>query len=337
MLRQYLLLIRVPNLFTVPSNIMSGYFALTPSNNADLVQLISLIISSVFLYISGIVLNDYFDIEVDRKERPNRPLVSGRITRRSALIIAGASIIAANILAFLVSWASLVISASLTAVIIAYNYRLKRNAVSNPLTMASARFLNVILGGSSALGLSLIIHQTHMVLVFVFVGISLFLYTAAISVLSRKEIADPENPSLRSSWVAIAISISIVFVLIALILVIGLLAYFQIGFILNLLIFSSLMTITFLRLIFKIRILTKPIERIENEQQYDVSMADQKDRNKSYWKAALEIQNTIKIMVLSIVLLDSIFLSGLVGIHYGMATLLLVIPPIYLGRKLYVT
>ena len=337
MLRQYLLLIRAPNLFTVPSNIMSGYFALTPANHTDLGQLISLIISSVFLYISGIVLNDYFDIEVDRKERPNRPLVSGRITKSSALKIAGASIIAANILAFLVSWASLVVSASLTAVIIAYNYRLKRNAVSNPLTMASARFLNVVLGGSSALGLSLIMNQTHMVLVFVFVGFSLFLYTAAISVLSRKEIADPENPSLRSSWVAIAISISIVFVLIALILVIGLLAYFQIGFILNLLIFSSLMTIIFLRLIFKIRILTKPIGKIENEQQYDVSMADQKGRNKIYWKAALEIQNTIKIMVLSIVILDSIFLSGLVGIHYGMATLLLVIPPIYLGRKLYVT
>ena len=296
-----------------------------------------MIISSVFLYISGIVLNDYFDIEVDRKERPNRPLVSGRITKRSALIIAWASIITANILAFLTSWASLVISASLTAVIIAYNYRLKRNAVSNPLTMASARFLNVVLGGSSALGLSLIMHQNHMVLVFVFVGISLFLYTAAISVLSRKEIADPENPSLRSSWVAIAISFSIVFVVIALILAIGLLGYFQIGFILNLLLFSSLMTVTFLRLIIKIRILTSPIGKIEKEQQYNVRMADQKGRNRIYWKAALEIQNTIKVMVLSIVILDSIFLSGLAGIHYGMATLLLVIPPIYLGRKLYVT
>jgi 4-hydroxybenzoate polyprenyltransferase len=335
MLRQYLLLIRAPNLFTVPSNIMSGYFALTPATNADLGQLISLIISSVFLYISGIVLNDYFDIEVDRKERPNRPLVSGRITKRSALIIAWASIITANILAFLTSWASLVISASLTAVIIAYNYRLKRNAVSNPLTMASARFLNVVLGGSSALGLSLIMHQNHMVLVFV--GFSLFLYTAAISVLSRKEIADPENPSLRSSWVAIAISFSIVFVVIALILAIGLLGYFQIGFILNLLLFSSLMTVTFLRLIIKIRILTSPIGKIEKEQQYNVRMGDQKGRNRIYWKAALEIQNTIKVMVLSIVILDSIFLSGLAGIHYGMATLLLVIPPIYLGRKLYVT
>ena len=335
MLRQYLLLIRAPNLFTVPSNIMSGYFAVTPANNADLGQLLSLIISSVFLYISGIVLNDYFDIEVDRKERPNRPLVSGGITKRSALIIAGASIITANILAFLVSWASLVVSASLTAVIIAYNYRLKRNAVSNPLTMASARFLNVVLGGSSALGLSLIIHQTHTVLVFV--AFSLFLYTAAISVLSRKEIADPENPSLRSSWVAIAISFSIVVVLIALILAIGLLGYFQIGFILNLLIFSSLMTVTFLYLIIKIRILTRPIGKIENEQQYNVNMVDQKGRNKIYLKTAMEIQNTIKVMVLSIVVLDSIFLSGLAGIHYGMATLLLVIPPIYLGRKLYVT
>ena len=335
MLRQYLLLIRAPNLFTVPSNIMSGYFALTPATNADLGQLISLIISSVFLYISGIVLNDYFDIEVDRKERPNRPLVSGRITKRSALIIAWASIITANILAFLTSWASLVISASLTAVIIAYNYRLKRNAISNPLTMASARFLNVVLGGSSALGLSLIMHQNHMVLVFV--GFSLFLYTAAISVLSRKEIADPENPSLRSSWVAIAISFSIVFVVIALILAIGLLGYFQIGFILNLLLFSSLMTVTFLRLIIKIRKLTSPIGKMEKEQQYNVKMADQKGRNRIYWKAALEIQNTIKVMVLSIVILDSIFLSGLAGIHYGMATLLLVIPPIYLGRKLYVT
>jgi 4-hydroxybenzoate polyprenyltransferase len=335
MLRQYLLLIRAPNLFTVPSNIMSGYFALTPPSNVDLGQLISLIISSVFLYMSGIVLNDYFDIEVDRKERPNRPLVSGRITKSSALIIAGASIITANILAFLVSWASLVISASLTAVIIAYNYRLKRNAVTNPLTMASARFLNVVLGGSSALGLSLIMHQNHMVLVFV--GFSLFLYTAAISVLSRKEIADPENVSLRSSWVAIAISFSIVFVVIALILAIGLLGYFQIAFILNLSIFLSLMTVTLLHLIIKIRILTNPIEKKEKEHQYKVRMADQKDRNKIYWRAAMEIQNTIKVMVLSIVILDSIFLSGLAGIHYGIATLLLVIPPIYLGRKLYVT
>jgi hypothetical protein len=50
-----------------------------------------------------------------------------------------------------------------------------------------------------------------------------------------------------------------------------------------------------------------------------------------------EIQQKVKTMILSIVVLDSIFLSGLVGIYAGFAVLLLVIPPIILGRKLYVT
>jgi hypothetical protein len=50
-----------------------------------------------------------------------------------------------------------------------------------------------------------------------------------------------------------------------------------------------------------------------------------------------EIQHIVKTMILSIVVLDSIFLSGLVGIYAGFAVLLLVIPPILLGRKLYVT
>ena len=50
-----------------------------------------------------------------------------------------------------------------------------------------------------------------------------------------------------------------------------------------------------------------------------------------------EIQREVKTMILSIILLDSIFLSGLVGVYAGLAVLLLVIPPILLGRKLYVT
>ena len=36
--------------------------------------------ASTLLYWSGMVWNDYFDLEQDRKERPGRPLASGRIT-----------------------------------------------------------------------------------------------------------------------------------------------------------------------------------------------------------------------------------------------------------------
>jgi hypothetical protein len=50
-----------------------------------------------------------------------------------------------------------------------------------------------------------------------------------------------------------------------------------------------------------------------------------------------EIQRTIKTLILSIIVLDSIFLSGLVGIYAGLAVILLIIPAILLGRRLYVT
>jgi 4-hydroxybenzoate polyprenyltransferase len=329
MLREYLLLVRAPNLFTVPSNILAGYFAIAPVGVTDIGALLLLVISSIFLYMSGIILNDYFDIEVDRRERPNRPLASGRIEKRIALAIAVISIIIGNILALVVSLTTLAVSASLT-----YNYRLKRNAIGNPLTMGLARFLNVVLGGSPALGLVIITHQDYTLLVFI--GYCLFLYTAAISILSRKEIASTQMFT-RSSWIPVFLSFSIVSFTIVSILTVGLLGYFQIWFIFNLIIFSCVMTATFLQLIMKLRKLTNISAEIGHRKENDIRLTEERVQNNSCSKATQEIQLTIKIMILSIIVLDSVFLSGLVGIATGMAILLLVIPPILLGRRLYVT
>ena len=41
------------------------------------------------LYASGTALNDVFDFEVDRAERPGRPLPSGRVSSRSAAWLGG--------------------------------------------------------------------------------------------------------------------------------------------------------------------------------------------------------------------------------------------------------
>lgn len=326
MVRQYLLLIRVPNLFTVPSNILAGYFATISTANADVDQLLSLIVSSVLLYVSGIVLNDYFDINVDRKERPSRPLASGRITKRSALLLAVISIVAGNILALSVSWTSFIISGSLTLVIFAYNYRLKRNAISNPLAMGLARFLNVVLGGSPALGLVL----TNDLILF-FVGYCLFLYIAAISLLSRREVSNTIIFFSRSSWIPIVLSASTIVLIIVSILLVGIYGYFRFDFIFNLILFSCVMSGTFLRLCVTLKRLT------ESTGEKPYKMNEEGVRDIDGMGASREIQRTIKTMILSIIILDSIFLSGLVGIYAGLVVLLLVIPPIVLGRRLYVT
>jgi hypothetical protein len=49
------------------------------------------------------------------------------------------------------------------------------------------------------------------------------------------------------------------------------------------------------------------------------------------------VQQAIKNMVISIIILDSVFVSGMAGFPYGMATLVLIAPAILLAKKLYVT
>jgi 4-hydroxybenzoate polyprenyltransferase len=333
MLKDYLRLIRAPNLFTVPSNILAGYFAVVPIGVVDIGQLLSILFSSIFLYVSGIVLNDYVDIKVDRNERPDRPLVSGLIPKRNALILVIGSIVAGNFLASTVSWVSLTISALLTVVIIAYNIRLKGGTVTNPLSMGSARFLNVVLGGSPAMVLFPVPNQGYTPLVFI--GYCLFLHTAAISILSRKEI-DAVKKYSRSSWITVFVSFSIVLVIMASILVVGLGWTFQSWFIINLTVYSIVMVFTFLHLLASLRNLTKIGEIKQNKEHY-VSLDEESTYKGTQLEATKEIRSTIKIMILSIIILDSIFLSGIAGIAVGMGTLLLLVPAILLGRKLYLT
>lgn len=88
-IKDYLVLVRLPNLFTLPSNILVGMatvsslaFTLT-----SFTQFLLLVTISVLLYCVGIVLNDLYDFDIDKKERPNRPLPSGKISRRSAIVL----------------------------------------------------------------------------------------------------------------------------------------------------------------------------------------------------------------------------------------------------------
>jgi 4-hydroxybenzoate polyprenyltransferase len=199
--------------------------------------------------------------------------------------------------------------------------------------MGLARFLNIVLGGSPALGMAMVPSQSYMLLVFI--GYCLFIYTAAISILSRKEISSNELFS-GSNWITIFLSISIVLVVIGSILVVGL-DNFQSWFVFNLVIFSCVMVFAFLHLIMKLRDLSKKTREIKQEEKYNISLGEESQSYSKRSRAAQEIQTTIKIMILSIVILDSVFISGLVGIIAGMAILMLLVPPILLGRRLYVT
>lgn len=303
-LRQYLLLVRLPNVFTTPSNILVGYLATTPPAEANGFHLAALMVSSGLLYIAGIVLNDYFDVEVDRRERPSRPLPSGNISKERAMSIALIALAAANAIALAVSPASLAVSAALTAAIIAYDYRLKRSP-AGPFAMGSTRFLNVILGASPALSAAVAsggraVPVPGIWAAAIFAATSLFVYIIAIMILSKKE-AGNEKPNTSAAF-------SIIFAMIASIALAGIfLLQLQWVFLINLMIFAAVIVATYKRLI--------------TESSPDSN----------------PVQQAIKNMVISIIILDSVFVSGMAGFPYGMATLVLIAPAILLAKKLYVT
>jgi 4-hydroxybenzoate polyprenyltransferase len=304
-LRQYLLLVRLPNVFTTPSNILVGYLATTPPAEANGFHLAALMVSSGLLYIAGIVLNDYFDVEVDRRERPSRPLPSGSISKERAMSIALIALAAANAIALAVSPASLAVSAALTAAIIAYDYRLKRSP-AGPFAMGSTRFLNVILGASPALSAAVAsggraVPVPGIWAAAIFAATSLFVYIIAIMILSKKEVGN-EKPNT-------SVAFSIIFAMIASIALADIfLLQLQWVFLINLMIFAAVIVATYKRLII-------------TESSPDSN----------------PVQQAIKNMVISIIILDSIFVSGMAGFSYGMATLVLIAPAILLAKKLYMT
>jgi 4-hydroxybenzoate polyprenyltransferase len=290
-LKEYLLLIRLPNVFTTPSNILAGYFAAVTVTEANSGDLVPLMISSGLLYVAGIVLNDYFDIEIDKKERPSRPLASGTISKRHALALAIVALLIANTMALIVGLMSLAVSLALTVAIIAYDYRLK-HSISGPFAMGITRFLNIILGASPVLLYVGAISYT----IIGAAAASLFLYVVAVTVLSKKE-AGNEKPNSTIAFL-------MVFGVIAAIIALGLLVKLHWAFLLNLSIFATVMTITF-------------------KQHLMTDLPS--------------VQKAVRNMVISIIILDSVFISGTAGPLYGLTTLLLIAPSVALAKKLYVT
>lgn len=163
----YLQLMRFPAVFTAVADILLGY-VLTHRSLSPLAPFVQLMLASCCLYLSGMVWNDVFDVSQDTVERPGRPIPSGRVSRRSAVMLATVLMLAG--VAFAVSvlpqravqgdqwnaaidwnrWApqsSIFYAGALVVTILLYDGWAKRTPLG-PLAMGACRFLNVMLGAS---------------------------------------------------------------------------------------------------------------------------------------------------------------------------------------------
>src|SRR5262249_55124171 len=145
-------------------------------------------LASAALYCGGMVWNDYFDIEQDRRERPFRPLPSGAITLSQAAWLGSLLLVGGWVLAIFAGWRrdgfdSIpgFLGGLLVAAILLYDRWLKHKWFG-PIGMGLCRSLNVLLGctvvGANVIPWPLRFHLAGVVGLYI-VGVTWFARTEA--------------------------------------------------------------------------------------------------------------------------------------------------------------
>ena len=152
----YASLVRLPNLFTAPPDVLLGAvlvgFGVDRSGVAVPIEHVgSLAVVSMLLYGAGTTLNDYADLPVDAVERPERPLPSQAVSPQAALSFGiGLLIVAIAAASLLVGPAATLVTVLLGGMILLYDFALKGTPLGFA-AMGLSRGLNVVLG-MTALG-----------------------------------------------------------------------------------------------------------------------------------------------------------------------------------------
>ncbi|MBI5684267.1 MAG: UbiA family prenyltransferase [Verrucomicrobia bacterium] len=190
-MKNYFQLVRAPNLFTAATNVFTGCAAasLSPPPPAT-VALLAL--SSACLYAGGVALNDWCDLDVDRVERPKRPLPSGQIAARTAVTLAVALLAAGVALASVVGAMAALTASAIVLLVVTYNFGLKSVHIVGPLNMGACRFGNVLLGACAAPAASM------RALPF---AAFMMAWVVAISLISAREAASPRCQTIVKTMV----------------------------------------------------------------------------------------------------------------------------------------
>ncbi|GAA4340941.1 UbiA family prenyltransferase [Flaviaesturariibacter amylovorans] len=197
---------RPANIVTAISDILAGvaiagYFGKLQPGGLQLAPVLLLALATIGLYGGGVVFNDVFDADLDKMERPERPIPSGLIARTNAAILGGLLLLMGIVAAYFVHRSftpSAAIAVAIAIAALLYDKWGKHHYFLGPLNMGLCRGLNICLGMSilpAALG-------THWV-----IGIIPVLYIAAITMISRGEVHGGRRSILRTAGIFYALVI----------------------------------------------------------------------------------------------------------------------------------
>ncbi|MBB2151202.1 UbiA-like protein EboC [Pedobacter sp. LMG 31462] len=167
---------------------ISGYFLTTAFDFEHLLPILLLCISTLGLYSGGVIFNDVFDAEKDKKERPGRPIPSGAIAQKDAAVFGGICFTVGVVAAAAVNLTSLVLALMILIAALTYDKWSKHFTIIGPINMGLCRGLNLLLGVS-------IFSRTPEIwwLVIAIIPIA---YIASLTIINRRKGNDKSKTSL---------------------------------------------------------------------------------------------------------------------------------------------
>jgi 4-hydroxybenzoate polyprenyltransferase len=209
-------LVRLPTVFTILADVAAA-FLLVSHGPEPISRFVCVLFAGVALYWAGMILNDVFDIDQDRKQRSGRPLPAGDVSisaaRRVGWGLLFVGVLAATMSGFLPdmtsvdevpvasTWLPGMIAAILAIMIVAYDGPLKKTPLA-PYAMGSCRFLSFLLGASPAL----VADGGPMFPTFLIaIALGFGVYVAGITTIARDEAIGGHSPRLNTGMLLLII------------------------------------------------------------------------------------------------------------------------------------
>ncbi len=213
---QWARLVRLPNTPTVVADVLAGFTLAAGQWDRPIV--VSLAIASVIaLYWSGMIWNDVADVEQDSRERPDRPIPSGKISQSAARLGAMTTLaigIAVAVTVDLVGngnsmasgfpFPATLVAVILSACMLLYDLVAKQTVFA-PWLMGGCRAAAMLLGAAAAGFFYQSSHLPFYSIVIAVLGHGI--YVAGFTLSGRKEAASSERNELLVGWLICGLGI----------------------------------------------------------------------------------------------------------------------------------
>lgn len=146
-IKYYFVLTRPINLLIAFISIFIGGFitgTIQPLN-----KLILACLSGILIMAGANAINDVFDLEIDRINKPKRPLPSGVVSKRGAVLFSIILLISGILVSNLISLTHNLIASASAILVVLYSYRLKRMVLCGNFTVSLITGTAFVYGGLS--------------------------------------------------------------------------------------------------------------------------------------------------------------------------------------------